>query len=160
MCIRDSPRPVRARPYLCGQFRPAQLRQQRSHLGQQCQAHHSGAAHGLLGHRLRKGQRSYPAGRRRLPHRRLRRCEYLSLIHIFAYVPMYGVQIAFKDFVANKGFLGSEWADPLFKHFITSVSYTHLPAVRLSHGAAGNADRMAGTVDFGRRARIGQAHAL
>lgn len=28
---------------------------------------------------------------------------------IFAYVPMYGVQIAFKDFVANKGFLGSEW---------------------------------------------------
>lgn len=23
---------------------------------------------------------------------------------IFAYVPMYGVQIAFKDFVANKGF--------------------------------------------------------
>lgn len=62
------PRSVRARPYLCGQFRPAQLRQQRSHLGQQCKAHHSGAAHGLLGHRLRKGQRSYPAGRRRLPH--------------------------------------------------------------------------------------------
>ena len=26
---------------------------------------------------------------------------------IFAYVPMYGVQIAFKDFFANKGFLGS-----------------------------------------------------
>ena len=41
---------------------------------------------------------------------------------IFAYVPMYGVQIAFKDFVANKGFLGSEWADPLFKHFITFFS--------------------------------------
>lgn len=35
---------------------------------------------------------------------------------------MYGVQIAFKDFVANKGFLGSEWADPLFKHFITFFS--------------------------------------
>ena len=41
---------------------------------------------------------------------------------IFSYVPMYGVQIAFKDFVANKGFLGSEWADPLFKHFITFFS--------------------------------------
>ena len=33
----------------------------------------------FLGHRLRKGQRSYPAGRRRLPHRRLRRCEYGGL---------------------------------------------------------------------------------
>ena len=32
------------------------------------------------------------------------------------------MQIAFKDFVANKGFLGSEWADPLFKHFITFFS--------------------------------------
>ncbi len=41
---------------------------------------------------------------------------------IFAYVPMYGVQIAFKDFVATKGFLGSEWADPLFKHFQTFFS--------------------------------------
>lgn len=41
---------------------------------------------------------------------------------IFAYVPMYGVQIAFKDFVATKGFGGSEWADPVFKHFKTFFS--------------------------------------
>ncbi|WMT43368.1 ABC transporter permease subunit [Paenibacillus sp. D2_2] len=41
---------------------------------------------------------------------------------IFAYVPMYGVQIAFKDFIATKGFGGSPWADPLFKHFITFFS--------------------------------------
>ena len=41
---------------------------------------------------------------------------------IFAYVPMYGVQIAFKDFVASKGFSGSPWAEPLFKHFITFFS--------------------------------------
>lgn len=41
---------------------------------------------------------------------------------IFAYVPMYGVQIAFKDFVASKGFTGSPWADPIFKHFITFFS--------------------------------------
>ena len=41
---------------------------------------------------------------------------------IFAYVPMYGVQIAFKDFIATKGFMGSEWADPLFKHFQTFFS--------------------------------------
>ncbi|MEG2671893.1 MAG: ABC transporter permease subunit [Ruthenibacterium sp.] len=41
---------------------------------------------------------------------------------IFAYVPMYGVQIAFKDFIASKGFAGSPWADPIFKHFITFFS--------------------------------------
>lgn len=34
---------------------------------------------------------------------------------IFAYVPMYGVQIAFKDFKANLGILGSPWVG--FKHF-------------------------------------------
>ncbi len=36
---------------------------------------------------------------------------------IFAYLPMYGVQIAFKDFFANLGFVGSPWATPIFKHF-------------------------------------------
>lgn len=41
---------------------------------------------------------------------------------IFSYVPMYGVQIAFKDFVANKGFTGSPWAEPFFKHFLTFFS--------------------------------------
>lgn len=41
---------------------------------------------------------------------------------IFAYVPMYGVQIAFKNFIANQGFMGSAWATPLFKHFITFFS--------------------------------------
>lgn len=34
---------------------------------------------------------------------------------IFKYVPMYGVQIAFKDFVASKGIWGSEWVG--MKHF-------------------------------------------
>jgi len=34
---------------------------------------------------------------------------------IFHYVPMYGVQIAFKDFIASKGILGSPWVG--FKHF-------------------------------------------
>lgn len=34
---------------------------------------------------------------------------------IFSYIPMYGVQIAFKDFVATEGILGSPWAG--FKHF-------------------------------------------
>jgi len=35
---------------------------------------------------------------------------------IFCYGPMYGVQIAFKDFLPSKGILGSEWVG--FKHFV------------------------------------------
>ncbi|PGY15942.1 sugar ABC transporter permease [Bacillus sp. AFS031507] len=34
---------------------------------------------------------------------------------VFHYVPMYGILIAFKDFVATKGILGSPWVG--FKHF-------------------------------------------
>lgn len=34
---------------------------------------------------------------------------------IFAYVPMYGIQIAFKDFIPRRGFFGSEWIG--FEHF-------------------------------------------
>lgn len=34
---------------------------------------------------------------------------------IFHYIPMYGVQIAFKDFIASKGIVGSPWVG--FKHF-------------------------------------------
>lgn len=37
---------------------------------------------------------------------------------IFCYGPMYGVQIAFKDFKIKKGFGGSPWADPWFKYFV------------------------------------------
>ena len=33
----------------------------------------------------------------------------LIYIIIFAYGPMYGVQIAFKDYRASKGIWGSEW---------------------------------------------------
>lgn len=40
----------------------------------------------------------------------------LAYFLIFCYGPMYGAQIAFKDFIANKGILGSEWVG--FKHFI------------------------------------------
>ncbi|WP_188454950.1 ABC transporter permease [Virgibacillus oceani] len=37
---------------------------------------------------------------------------YFFIIH---YIPMYGVQIAFKDFIATKGILGSPWTG--FDHF-------------------------------------------
>lgn len=40
----------------------------------------------------------------------------LLYFFIFNYVPMYGVQIAFKDFVATKGIWGSAWVG--FDHFL------------------------------------------
>lgn len=42
----------------------------------------------------------------------------IAYIIVFKYVPLWGVQISLKDFVAKKGIAGSEWADPLFKHFL------------------------------------------
>ncbi|MFC4809904.1 ABC transporter permease [Paenibacillus sp. GCM10023250] len=41
----------------------------------------------------------------------------LAYLIIFKYVPMYGAQIAFRDFSPVKGILGSDWAG--FKHFRT-----------------------------------------
>ncbi|WP_223805932.1 ABC transporter permease [Ornithinibacillus gellani] len=39
----------------------------------------------------------------------------LIYFFIFNYIPMYGIQIAFKDFIANLGFWGSPWVG--FEHF-------------------------------------------
>ena len=41
---------------------------------------------------------------------------------LFAYYPMYGLLIAFKDYKGNIGILGSPWADPILKHFETFFS--------------------------------------
>lgn len=41
---------------------------------------------------------------------------------LFAYYPMYGLLIAFKDFKPRMGIVGSPWADPLLKHFKTFFS--------------------------------------
>ena len=38
---------------------------------------------------------------------------------VFCYFPMYGVQIAFKDYKAAFGILDSKWANPWYKHFRT-----------------------------------------
>ena len=47
---------------------------------------------------------------------------------VFAYYPMYGLIIAFKDFKGRMGIMGSPWADPIFKYFkmffSTSIAMT------------------------------------
>ena len=53
------------------------------------------------------------------------RCRYLVMLLIpsvvvliiFKYIPMYGVQIAFKNFKLKDGIVGSAWATPLFSVF-------------------------------------------
>jgi len=42
----------------------------------------------------------------------------VTITFLFAYIPMYGVVIAFKDYRAALGITDSPWADPLFRHFI------------------------------------------
>ena len=42
---------------------------------------------------------------------------------IFSYGPMYGIQIAFKNFKPSIGITESEWLDPLFKNFIRFFKY-------------------------------------
>ncbi len=51
----------------------------------------------------------------------------LAYIIIFKYIPMYGVQLAFKDFVATKGIFGSPWVG--LKHFDRFVNSYFFPRV-------------------------------
>ena len=44
-------------------------------------------------------------------------------IAIFSYAPMYGVQIAFKNYKAKLGATASPWLDPVLKNFIRFVKY-------------------------------------
>lgn len=52
-------------------------------------------------------------------------------IFIFNYIPMYGVTIAFKDFYASKGILGSPWVG--LEHFKKSFPFTGFPAYIMEH---------------------------
>ena len=53
----------------------------------------------------------------------------LSYYIIFCYLPMGGIVIAFKDFRAARGILGSKWADPWYKYvdqFFNGYYFTRL----------------------------------
>lgn len=41
----------------------------------------------------------------------------IVLLGLFAYLPMFGIILAFKDYKVPRGIFGSEWIDPLFKNF-------------------------------------------
>lgn len=45
----------------------------------------------------------------------------LIYVAVFCYSPMYGLQIAFKDYRPSKGIIGSEWEG--FAHFIRFIKY-------------------------------------
>ena len=47
----------------------------------------------------------------------------LIYVLIFSYGPMYGIQIAFKDFRPSLGISDSEWLNPLFKNFTRFFKY-------------------------------------
>lgn len=43
---------------------------------------------------------------------------------IYKYIPMYGIQIAFRDYKASKGFMGSEWVGlEWFERFFTAPTF-------------------------------------
>lgn len=51
----------------------------------------------------------------------------IAIIFIFSYIPMYGVQLAFRDFDFSKGLTGGEWQGlHYFKQFIDSYLFTDL----------------------------------
>jgi putative aldouronate transport system permease protein len=51
----------------------------------------------------------------------------MFLVFIFSYLPMYGIQIAFRDFKAVFGITGSEWVGlQHFRDFINSYYFTRL----------------------------------
>jgi putative aldouronate transport system permease protein len=51
----------------------------------------------------------------------------LTWVVVFKYAPMYGIQIAFKDYIMRAGFWGSKWAGlKYFRSFISSYYFPRL----------------------------------
>ena len=67
--------------------------------------------------------------------KRIYRCRFLYLmavpaiiaVFIFHYKPIYGVQIAFKDYRSSLGIAGSEWVG--LKHFKSFISYPYFTRI-------------------------------
>lgn len=67
--------------------------------------------------------------------KQMKRCKALYLmilppiitVFIFHYIPIYGLQIAFKDYRTSLGILGSEWVG--LKHFINFVQYPYFKKI-------------------------------
>lgn len=67
--------------------------------------------------------------------KRMYRCRMLYLmilpsmitVFLFHYIPIYGVQIAFKDYKTGLGIMGSEWVG--LKHFIQFIEYPYFGKV-------------------------------
>lgn len=53
----------------------------------------------------------------------------LAYYIIFCYAPMYGAIIAFKDYRANLGIMGSPWANPFYKHFETFLTMPYFKRI-------------------------------
>jgi putative aldouronate transport system permease protein len=51
----------------------------------------------------------------------------IAWVIIFRYFPMYGLQIAFKDYMMRLGYGGSPWATPLTKYFDMFISSYYFP---------------------------------
>lgn len=51
----------------------------------------------------------------------------LVLTFIYKYIPMYGIQIAFRDFKATRGYMGSEWVGLYwFERFFTAPTFARM----------------------------------
>ena len=50
---------------------------------------------------------------------------------IYKYIPMYGIQIAFRDYKASKGFMGSEWVGlEWFLRFFSAPTFWQMMKIR------------------------------
>ncbi|MBW3093402.1 sugar ABC transporter permease, partial [Bifidobacterium sp. 82T10] len=49
----------------------------------------------------------------------------MVFVFVFAYIPMYGIQLAFRDFVPSKGLTGGRWVGlKYFNQFFTSPMFS------------------------------------
>ena len=84
----------------------------------------------MKGNNLTAGNRT-PAGGRTLKKQIMDNWQLYAMLVIpvvltiiYKYIPMYGIQIAFRDYKASKGFMGSEWVGlEWFSRFFTAPTF-------------------------------------